>query len=63
MTLLTTREAAKALGVTVARVHALIRSGRLPAEKIGRDYVIKPSGLQLVANRRPGRPKKKSSKR
>ncbi|MCI0338817.1 MAG: helix-turn-helix domain-containing protein [Acidobacteria bacterium] len=58
MKLLTTNEAAKRLGVTVQRVHALIRDGRLPAELLGRDYVIREEDLALVAVRKPGRPKK-----
>ncbi len=71
MRLLTTNEVAERLGVTVPRVHALIRVGRLPAEKMGRDYFIKEEDLKLVENRKVGRPpkqatatsKKKGSKR
>ncbi len=59
MKLLTTKEAAERLGVTVQRIHALIRDERLPAEKMGRDYFIKESDLRLVAERKPGRPSKK----
>lgn len=58
MNLLTTKEAAERLGITVARIHALIRDERLPAEKLGRDYVIKEKDLKLVADRKPGRPPK-----
>ncbi len=58
MSLLTTKEVAERLGVTVARVHALIRDERLPAEKLGRDYVIKERDLKLVEKRQPGRPRK-----
>jgi len=47
----------------VARVHALIRQKRLPATKLGRDYVIKEQDLTLVANRRPGRPSTRKKKR
>jgi len=57
MKLITTNDAAERLGVTVQRVHALIRDGRLPAERLGRDYVIKEEDLALVADRKPGRPK------
>src|SRR5437763_16716350 len=56
--LLSTTEAAKRLGVTVARVQALIWKGRLPAQKVGRDYVIQEEDLKLVENRKPGRPPK-----
>ncbi len=56
MNLFTTKEAAEHLGVTVPRVHALIRAGRLPPEKMGRDYFIKSADLALVADRKVGRP-------
>jgi excisionase family DNA binding protein len=55
---LTTPEAAERLGITVARVQQLIWKGRLPAQKLGRDYVINEDDLKLVAERRPGRPAK-----
>jgi hypothetical protein len=45
-------------GVTVARVQKLIWDGRLPAQKIGRDHVIKEEDLKLVEDRKPGRPPK-----
>jgi excisionase family DNA binding protein len=55
---LTTPEAAERLGITVARVQQLIWKGRLPAQKIGRDYVINEDDLKLVAERKSGRPAK-----
>ena len=58
MNMLTTKEAGDKLGVTVQRVHALIKNGRLPAQKMGRDYFIKESDLKLVEDRKPGRPSK-----
>jgi excisionase family DNA binding protein len=58
MNLLTTSEVAARLGVTIKRVQAMIRDGRLPAEKMGRDYFIKEDDLKLVADRKPGRPRK-----
>lgn len=58
MKLLTTSEVAERLGVTAKRVQAMIRDGRLPAEKLGRDYVIKEQDLNIVADRKPGRPPK-----
>jgi excisionase family DNA binding protein len=61
MELLTTPEVAKRLGVTVARVQRLIWDGRLPAQKIGRDYVVRKEDLKLVADRKPGRPLQKSA--
>jgi excisionase family DNA binding protein len=58
--LLTTTQAAEILKVTSIRVRAMIRDGRLKAEKMGRDYIIKESDLELVKDRRPGRPSKKT---
>ncbi len=60
MKLLTTPEVAERLGITLARVQQLIWKGRLPAQKIGRDYVINEDDLKLVADRKPGRPTKAS---
>jgi excisionase family DNA binding protein len=61
MNLLGTAEVAKRLGVSQDRVRALIKAGRLPAEKLGRDYFIEPKNLKLVKNRQPGRPRKSSN--
>jgi excisionase family DNA binding protein len=63
MKLLTTKEAAARLGVTVTRVQQLIAAGRLPAEKMGRDYFIKEGDLKFVADRKPGRPRKEQSEK
>ena len=54
---LTTQQVAAILGITPRRVRALIKAGRLPAEKHGRDWAIKPEDLELVKVRKPGRPK------
>lgn len=56
--LITTKQAAEHLGVSVKRVTALIRSGRLPAEKVGRDWLINARDLSKVTERKTGRPKK-----
>lgn len=58
MKMLTTNEAASLLGVTVQRIHQFIKDGRLPAEKMGRDYIIKEDDLMLVEDRKVGRPPK-----
>jgi excisionase family DNA binding protein len=60
MNVLTTKEVAERLGVTVRRVQALIQDGQLPAEKVGRDYLIKEKDIRLVEIRKPGRPRKDS---
>jgi excisionase family DNA binding protein len=56
--LLTTEEAAARLGVTGARVRAMIRDERLPAQKFGHVHMIKEVDLKLVENRKTGRPPK-----
>lgn len=43
-------------------VQALIKDGRLPAEKVGRDYFIKEKDISLVEGMKPG-PKPKASKK
>jgi excisionase family DNA binding protein len=59
MKLLSTSEAANKLGVTVGRVQQLIWDGLLPAQKVGRDYVINEDDLKLVEDRpKVGRPPK-----
>jgi excisionase family DNA binding protein len=59
---LTTKEAAERLGVSPARVRQLVLSGELPAEKFGRDLMIKEGDLKLVADRPIGRPPKAQTK-
>jgi excisionase family DNA binding protein len=58
MSLLTTKQVAERLGVTIKRIQAMIRDERLPAQKFGRDYLVKESDLKLVEDRKPGRPSK-----
>jgi excisionase family DNA binding protein len=59
---LTTAQAAERLGVTTRRVQQLIKSGRLPAEKFGRDFAIEESDLEAVKDRPTGYPKGKPRK-
>jgi excisionase family DNA binding protein len=58
MALITTAQAAEKLGISVRRVQELISSGRLPAQQFGRTYVVDEDDLKLVAERKPGRPRK-----
>jgi len=58
MGLISTSEAAERLSVHITRVQVLIREGRLPAQKIGRTYVIDEDDLKLVEERKAGRPPK-----
>ena len=59
MNQITTKEAAERLAITVRRIQAMIKDGRLKAEKLGRDYLIHESALEEVKERKTGRPKKK----
>ena len=59
MEYLTTKEVAEKLGVKMRMVQLLIKNGRLPAVKFGRDYMVREKDLKLVEDRKVGRPKKK----
>lgn len=61
MKLLSTNEAAEQLKISPIRIRQLIREGRLPAQKVGRDYVIAESDLKLVEDRPTGRPTKEKN--
>ena len=56
--LLSVKQAAAALGVNRQRVQQLIESKRLPAQKVGAYYVIREIDLELVRDRKAGRPPK-----
>jgi len=56
---LTTEQAAERLGVSPQRVRMLIKEERLPATRLGRDWLVNEKDLKLVAVRKPGRPPKK----
>jgi excisionase family DNA binding protein len=58
MKILTTSEVAERLGVTVQRIHQFIKDERLPAQKMGRDYIIREGDLKPLEDRKPGRPPK-----
>lgn len=60
---LTTREAARRLGLTDRRVREFIRTGRLPAAKHGASWLIDEADLELVKDRRPGRPRTGAARR
>jgi excisionase family DNA binding protein len=62
MGFLTTKQVADRLGVSIRRVQALVTNGRLPAQKIGRDFLIKEKDLRFVEDRRVGRPKTSAKK-
>ena len=58
MKIINTKMAGKILGVNDSRVRQLILAGRLPAQKIGRDWLIYKMNLKKVEDRRVGRPRK-----
>ncbi len=60
--LISSKEAAEKLGLSLRRVQALITDGRLPAQKIGNSYVVNEKDLELVRERTPGRPSAKNKK-
>ena len=60
---LTTAEAAAKLGKTLRHVQWLIKEGKLPAERVGRDYFIREEDLELVANLKRGRPPKSNEEK
>lgn len=57
--ILTVRQVAERLEISPSRVRKLIRDGRLPATKHGRDWAIEQSSLDsfIKVPRRAGRPR------
>ena len=62
MPLISSKDAALRLKISIRRVQQLIKDGRLPARMIGGVYMIESENLVLVKNRKTGRPKKLASK-
>ncbi len=63
MNLLSIKEVAEKLGVSARRVNQLIDEKKLPAQKIGSQYVINESDLEKVKiHGKAGRPKKEAAK-
>lgn len=58
MTFLTTAQSAAILGVTRCRIRALIKAGRIKAERHGRDWMLREPEVRRFAEvvRKPGRP-------
>lgn len=56
--LLTVKEVAARLNLTPVRVRMLIKAGRLPAQKVGRDWLITERALNAFSPRPVGRPRK-----
>lgn len=58
MSHLTTRQAADRLGLKVYQILSMIKSKRLIAEKVGRDYIIEEASLVGSTIGPRGRPRK-----
>lgn len=54
----TVQQVAAELGISVRRVQAMIKDGRLPAEKFGKNWAIKQENVSKVVHRKVGRPRK-----
>lgn len=59
---ISTTEAAKILGISTVAVFKKIKSGVLPAQKIGRNYAIDPSDLGLRGSKLNKKTEKQISK-
>jgi len=57
----TTKEAARILGVTDGRVRQMILKGQLPAKRFGRALTLARSDVESLRGRKSGRPKKGKS--
>lgn len=57
MKLLSVKEVADVLQVSKRRVHQLIEEGRLPATKVGIQFVVKAVDVKKLKINPPGRPK------
>ena len=59
---MTSKEAARYLGITIHQVVLLIKTGKLSAYKFGRDWVIDPASVEAYKNApkdKGGRPRKR----
>lgn len=57
--MMTVNDAAARLGLSTARVRALCAQGRIPARKMGRDWVVYEP--QILPGRPAGRPRRGSA--
>jgi excisionase family DNA binding protein len=63
--LVTVAQAAEIVGLSRVRIRVLVASGVLPAEKVGRDWLIRRSVVEKFARkerRGPGRPRKEKAR-
>ena len=59
---LTTKQAAKEVGVSRMTDRRWCQRGYIEADKVGRDWLIDPKSLALFTPRKAGRPKKEMVK-
>jgi excisionase family DNA binding protein len=57
---ITASEAAKILNISKTRVLQLINLNIIPAERVGRQFVLKDKDVKAARGRKPGRPRKKT---
>ena len=55
--LIGTSTAAELLGISQNRIRQLIASGQLPAQRVGRTFVIRRKDAESFAAQPPGRPR------
>lgn len=58
--LISTTEAARRLGISVSRLHVLLKQGRIPYREIAGRYLIDANQLRPIEKRKSGRPKTKA---
>jgi excisionase family DNA binding protein len=59
--MITTTTAASILGVTPAEVRRLCRLGLIPAQRVGRDWLLQETDVRAYHARPKGRPKSRDS--
>lgn len=59
--MLSTAEAAKALGIGYSRLYRLIRAGRIEHERIAGRILIDSDAVASFERRKPGRPRKEGA--
>lgn len=57
MNLITTSQAALAIGVSRSRINKMIAAGQIRARRVGEIDLIDPKQLEKLKDRKPGRPK------
>lgn len=48
---ITTKEMSERVGLTLQRLHQLIKMGEIKGEKIGRDWLIEEKYVDIILNR------------